>query len=84
MELSLDAFNKGDYVLSKKYQDLANTYLDSNITLNDNIKGITVENSNNLYEQVNLNTPQQNIKTNCKRPTNENINGIEQFEYANF
>jgi hypothetical protein len=23
MELSLDAFNKGDYVLSKKYQDLA-------------------------------------------------------------
>jgi hypothetical protein len=84
MELSLDAFNKGDYVLSKKYQDLANTYLDNNITLNDNIKGITVENSNKLYEQVNLNTPQISSNNNCNRSVSKNINGIEQFEYANF
>jgi hypothetical protein len=76
MELSLDAFNKGNYDQSKKYHDLANTYLENNITLNDHIKGITSEDSNKLYEQVEQNN------SNCNDVPN--ITGIDNYEYANF
>ena len=76
MELSLDAFNKGNYDQSKKYHDLANTYLENNITLNDHIKGITSEDSNKLYEQV------EQTNSNCNDVPN--ITGIDNYEYANF
>lgn len=83
MEMSLDAFNKGDYILSKKYHDSANAYLDNNITLNDKIKGFVVENSNKIYEK----TPTSNTKKYDSKIENDiivNINGLENYEYANF
>jgi len=82
MEMSLDAFNKGNYVLSKKYHDLANTYLDNNITLNGNIKGIAAEKSDKLYEQVNYNNTY--AETRCDSIPAVNISGVEDYAYANF
>ena len=40
--------------MGKQYEKDANNYLKNNITLNDDIKGIPVESSENLYEEVHL------------------------------
>ena len=38
--------------MEKEYQQTANTFLENNITLDDNIEGVPVEYSNKLYEET--------------------------------
>jgi hypothetical protein len=81
MEAALNAFTNGNYELSKKHEKEANTYLQKNLTLNNSIKGVPVESSKNLYEEVHFNSINNNR---CDNIPAVNISGWDDYGHAAF
>jgi hypothetical protein len=88
MEKALDSYLKGDYDLSKKHAETANSYLKNNLTLNDSTKGFAVESSKKLYAQIPVMSNGDNNlvppASRCDKIAAVNISGLEDYEYANF
>jgi hypothetical protein len=86
MVLALDAFVHNNYDLSKQYEQKAHSFLLNNITLNDNLKGISGEDSKKLYAEVPPSSMPNNIlvppQSRCDTINAANISGWDDYEHA--